>query len=93
MKKRAESVVELNPILAERWSPRSFDSKHEISSEDLTGILEAARWSPSASNIQPWRFLIARRGEVTFDQISKTLSGFNAVWAPNASLYLSLIHI
>jgi nitroreductase len=88
MKKPAESLVELHPILANRWSPRSFDPSHEVTNSDLTGILEAARWSPSASNSQPWRFLIARRGEECFDSISKLLAGFNAAWAPSASLYI-----
>lgn len=85
MKKYAESSVSLNPVLAERWSPRAFDVQHEISFDDLTGILEAARWSPSANNLQPWRFLIGRRGDETFNAFTKVLSGFNNAWVPKAS--------
>ena len=88
MKKTADSSVDLNPVLAERWSPRSFDPSYEIPDSDVTGILEAARWAASSNNSQPWRFLVARRGSVEFDSISKTLSGFNSAWAPNASLYI-----
>lgn len=88
MKKPAQSSVNLNPILNDRWSPRSFEKGFKVSDEDVTGILEAARWSPSASNSQPWRFLVAHNGSETFDFISKTLAGFNINWAPNASLYI-----
>jgi nitroreductase len=88
MKKTAETAVELHPVLAERWSPRSFDPSYKVSEEDVTGILEAARWSASSNNSQPWRFLIAHRGSAEFDSISKTLTGFNSSWAPNASLYI-----
>ena len=88
MKKSADSSVSLNPVLAERWSPRAFDQSHEISSQDLTGILEAARWSPSANNLQPWRFLVGRRGDQTFNSFIKVLSGFNNAWVPNASVLI-----
>ncbi|WP_306419762.1 nitroreductase family protein [Bacillus sp. J14TS2] len=29
----------------------------------MNGVLEAASWAPSAANIQPWRFIIARKNE------------------------------
>jgi nitroreductase len=88
MKKKAESSVELIPVLADRWSPRSFVSDYKVSESDVTGILEAARWSPSATNSQPWRFVVAHKGTADFDLITKTLAGFNANWAPKASLFI-----
>lgn len=88
MKKNAVSSQSLNPIIQERWSPRSFDSNYEISSEDITAILEAGQWSPSPNNYQPWRFIVGKRNEKNFKIISETLNGFNKEWAPNASLYI-----
>lgn len=85
MKKKADTSVELHPILAERWSPRAFDSNAELSIRDLTAILEAARWAPSSNNTQPWRFVIARRGDYRFAQMIDAMSGFNKVWSPRAS--------
>jgi nitroreductase len=85
MRKKADSSVELHPILAERWSPRSFDGNAVISIADLTGILEAARWAPSSNNGQPWRFVIARRGDHQFAQLVDSMAGFNKVWSPKAS--------
>ncbi|WP_368652566.1 nitroreductase family protein [Ornithinibacillus sp. 4-3] len=49
----------INPIYIERWSPRAYLNK-EISDETLNCLFEAARWAPSAANVQPWRFIIAR---------------------------------
>lgn len=88
MKKPAKSAVDLHPILAERWSPRSFDSTYEVSNEDVIGILEAARWSPSANNYQPWRFIVAHRGSTEFENLVTKLTGQNIKWAPKASLFI-----
>jgi nitroreductase len=40
-------------------------SIHSFTPEDVTGeevmaLLEAARWAPSAGNVQPWRFVVVR---------------------------------
>jgi len=91
VKKPAITSVDIHPVLAERWSPRSLDESANISTEDLTGILEAARWAPSANNAQPWRFIIARRGEDSFQKIADALTGFNQAWSPKASAYVVIV--
>ena len=88
MRKPAVTSVELHPVLAERWSPRAFDVTATVKADDLTAILEAGRWAPSAFNYQPWRYLVAERGDSKFETISNTLSGFNKEWAPNASVFM-----
>jgi nitroreductase len=75
----------LTPLLAERWSPRSFDPEHRLAADDLTALLEAARWAPSASNSQPWRFLVAERGGAAHAALVELLAAGNRVWAPDAS--------
>ncbi|WP_309104482.1 nitroreductase family protein [Microbacterium sp.] len=72
-------------ILAARWSPRAFDADRPIDEARLATALEAARWSPSANNVQPWRFIVARRGTALHAQIVDALMGFNQAWAGNAS--------
>jgi nitroreductase len=91
MKKKAQTSVPIHPILADRWSPRSFDPAALISTEDMTAFLEAARWAPSSYNFQPWRFIISRRGDETFQKICESLSGFNQVWAPPASALVAVV--
>jgi nitroreductase len=88
MKKTADTSVTLHPLLAERWSPRAYDAAATVSDSDLTAFLEAARWAPSAMNGQPWRFIVARRGDEHFQRLQGTLSGFNQVWAPSASVFI-----
>ncbi|GGH44143.1 nitroreductase family protein [Microbacterium album] len=78
-------------VLAERWSPRAFDAEAPIDEAKLASALEAARWSPSASNTQPWRFIVARRGSTEHAAIAEALVGFNRAWAPNASVLLVAI--
>ena len=85
MDKRAITAVPIHPLLADRWSPRSFDESAELSDFELLSILEAARWAPSASNVQPWRFVVGRRGDAIFEAIHANLMGFNQSWTPNAS--------
>lgn len=82
---KAETSVPVHEIIATRRSPRSFNESATISNEDLTAILEAARWAPSAFNGQPWRFFVGKRGDEVFTQIMTSLGDFNKSWAKNAS--------
>jgi nitroreductase len=84
--RRAQTAHPIVDLLAERWSPRSFDALAEIDDDTLTALLEAARWAPSAANFQPRRFLVARRGTDAFDRIVISLSSGNQPWAPRASV-------
>ena len=84
----ADTSAPLLPALAERWSPRAFDPVAPIDEAKLTAALEAARWSPSANNSQPWRFIVARRGSAAFDAIVGELMGFNQTWAGAASVLI-----
>ena len=83
--KPANTEVGIHEVIKNRWSPRSFDETYEIENDKITSILEAARWSPSSKNSQPWRFLVGKRNDENFKAFSSTLSGFNTEWAPNAS--------
>lgn len=71
--------------LIERWSPRAYDPAAELSEQDVRTLLEAARWAPSANNLQPWRFIVARRGTEAFTTIHDALMGFNQAWADSAA--------
>lgn len=75
-------------VLADRWSPRAFDANTPIDEQSLASALEAARWSPSANNTQPWRFIVARRGTELHAGIQSALMGFNQVWAGNAAVLI-----
>jgi nitroreductase len=84
----AVTGADLHPLLANRWSPRGFVAGYRIPDADLNTLLEAARWSPSYGNSQPWRFLVARAGEPAFDRLAAQLNPGNQSWAPGASALL-----
>lgn len=75
-------------VLAARWSPRAFDAETPIDEAKLSSALEAARWSPSAGNSQPWRYIVARRGTAVHQGIHASLMGFNQAWAGNAAVLI-----
>ena len=88
MTKPANTATPISPLLANRWSTRSYDASHVITDEQVLAILEAGRWAPSANNLQPWRFSVLKRGTDLHTRLStEALSGFNAMWAPDASAY------
>ncbi|MGY1660923.1 nitroreductase family protein [Geodermatophilus sp. SYSU D00705] len=83
--KAATTAAPLHPLLAERWSPRALDPRHDLTVDQLTALLEAARWAPSASNTQPWRFAVARRGSTEYAALLEALAPGNQAWAHAAS--------
>lgn len=65
----------------ERWSPRAFDSS-PIDESVLARLIEAARWSPSCYNEQPWRFYTST--ETTYADYLNLLVDANQGWAQSA---------
>lgn len=78
------------PLLAERWSPRSFDGS-PVPAEDLRTIFAAAGLAPSAFNLQPWKFLYARRGDENWERFLALLVPFNASWARDAGALVFIV--
>jgi nitroreductase len=74
----------VSPMFLGRWSPRAFTGE-PIPLETLLTLFEAARWAPSASNSQPWRFVYARRGTPAWDSFLGFLIPYNQSWAHAAS--------
>ncbi len=74
-------------MLAGRWSPRSFDPSHSVTDDDVLRLIEAARWSPSARNMQPWFFVVGRRGDSIHQRLVPFVQG-RSDWALDASLWV-----
>ncbi|MEU5259890.1 nitroreductase family protein [Amycolatopsis sp. NPDC021455] len=88
MRKPAVTSVPIATLMAERWSPRAYDSSASVTPEQVRALLEAARWAPSFGNTQPARYLVGVRGTPAFDAILGTLNSGNQAWAHRASLLL-----
>lgn len=81
--KQPELDYQIHPLIASRWSPRAYDSK-PVETEKLQRIFEAARWTASANNFQPWYFLVGFKGDAVYSKIFDSLVEFNQLWAVNA---------
>lgn len=88
MEKPAETDVPIHEVLARRWSPRAFVER-AIDPGVLESLLEAARWAPSSSNEQPWRFLVATKSDtVAYDRLLACVLEGNRKWAFRAPVLI-----
>jgi len=81
----------INPLLEQRWSPRAYSATHVVDENELGPCFEAARWSPSSSNSQPWSFAVGFRGDAVFSMIIDSMVAGNALWGKNASALVASI--
>jgi nitroreductase len=79
MKKEAKTSFPINVLARNRWSPRSFLDK-PVEREKLISMFEAARWSASGGNEQPWRFIIGRDRDESWQKIFSVLDTGNQEW-------------
>ena len=87
MNKEANTIYDIHPLLKKRWSPRAFSEK-PIENEKLQRMFEAARWSPSASNEQPWAYIFGKKGDETYNKIMSSLVEFNQIWSQFAPVLI-----
>lgn len=80
---------EVDAIFLDRWSPRSFDPS-PLSEEQIAMLFEAARWSPSCFNEQPWLFCYATDDRER-RRFSMALVEKNRFWADRAPLLMFLL--
>ncbi len=72
---------QIHPLIAQRWSPRAFDSK-PVEKEKLAQLFEAARWAASCFNDQPWTFIVATKDDtVNYQKLLDCLVPANVIWA------------
>jgi nitroreductase len=84
----ADTRVPIHQPIAARWSPRAFDPEATLTAEQLTAVLEAARWAATWGGRQPVRFVVGVRGDETFDTLVATLKRGNSYAAAASALLL-----
>lgn len=87
MSKEAQTEFKIHNLLTKRWSPRAFEDR-DVEKDKILRMMEAARWSPSSSNQQPWSFIIGEKGKESYDKIFNCLIEFNQQWAKFAPLLI-----
>ena len=89
MKKIAATEVPINEVIAQRWSPRAFDSSYMITEDEIKSLFEAARWAPSCYGDQPWQFVLFNKVDATaWTSALNCLSVGNQNWAMDASIFI-----
>ncbi len=77
----------IHDLLLTRWSPRAM-SGEALEPEKLMTLFEAARWSPSAANLQDRLFLYAYRDTPAFEQFFSLLNPSNQEWCAKAAVLI-----
>ncbi len=87
--KIAEPDHEILDLFAERWSPRAFADR-PVEPEKIQQMLEAARWTMSSYNEQPWRYVVASRHEdpAAYERMLRCLNEGNQDWAQHAPVLM-----
>lgn len=74
----------IHELIAQRWSPYSF-SERAVSDDDVRSLFEAARWSASSYNEQPWSYIVATKADANeHARLLSCLVEANQVWAKAA---------
>ncbi len=63
--------MELKEAILKRRSVRKF-TDYQVSNEEVSELLEAARWAPSWANTQVWEFVVVRDRQI-IENIAATL--------------------
>ncbi|MGE9293232.1 MAG: nitroreductase family protein [Puniceicoccales bacterium] len=75
-------------VVKERYSPYIF-SGDPVEKDKLLSCLEAARWAASGFNEQPWRYIVADRGDTeAWKKALSCLVEANQAWAKNAGVLI-----
>ena len=78
----------IHPLIVGRRSTRAF-AAISVESQTLASLMEAARWTPSSMNEQPWSFIVATKANKSdFDRLLGCLVEFNVQWAQHAPVLL-----
>jgi nitroreductase len=80
----------IDPLFTARWSRRAFTDE-AVPADLLMRLFEAARWAPSARNVQPWRFLYALRGDGDWALFRDLLFERNRIWAARAGALIAVL--
>ena len=88
MEKLADTTYPIEPLLKQRWSPRAFADR-PVEVEKLLCLWEAARWSASCANQQPWYLLVATKEEqAEYARLLSCLRENNQLWASQAPVLM-----
>lgn len=81
--KKPQLNTDILEVFKKRFSPRFF-TPEKIKDKEINSIFEAARWTPSAYNNQPWHFYLIETKTKAFKKVLNCLPELNQ-WAKTAA--------
>ncbi|MBI9049496.1 MAG: nitroreductase family protein [Anaerolineaceae bacterium] len=76
-------------IIFYRKSSKSYINDKAIPNEDILSFFEAARWAPSAKNIQPWHYILFTESDPEQIELMRScLVPMNQTWANHAPVLI-----
>jgi nitroreductase len=89
MEKLTPNLYPLTELHQRRWSPTVFEDQ-PISAKVMASLFEAARWSASCFNEQPWCFVVASRHDdpAAFAAMVACLTPGNQSWVKDAPVLM-----
>ena len=93
MTKYTPTTIDIHDIIRDRWSPRGFDQSREVSQSQIHALVEAARWTPSSFNLQPWRFIIWNKhtDSETYLHAYSSIAETNQAWIGHAPVIIAVL--
>src|SRR5690625_17843 len=88
-KKYRSAEHDIDEVYLNRWSSRAFQKK-DVPQDVLLSLFEAARWAPSANNVQPWRFIVAQRKEDR-ERFLTFMNQGNVTWCQHAPVLVAIV--
>jgi len=79
--------MEFYDLIRKRESVRDYDSNRQVEEDVLNRILNAGRLAPSASNRQPWTFLLVSKE----NNLQKIRACYQKQWFQQAPHILIII--
>jgi len=87
------SDASVSTIFLKRHSGKSYDPSKKVTISQMKALMEAARWTPSSHNDQPWYFLFCERDLTpeAYNKVFSTLKDTQKAWVQNAPLLVVVI--
>lgn len=87
------SDLDIHELLRSRRSPRAFDPECDVTRAEIERVLEAARWTPSCFNEQPWHYIVCERArdEPAWAELLDSLAEANRRWAHRAPVLIAVL--
>jgi nitroreductase len=79
---------DIDEVFRKRWSPRAFADR-PVEPAKIRRMLEAARWTMSSYNEQPWRYVVATQDDTdAYTAVLECLTEGNQEWAQLAPVLM-----